>query len=101
MIIKAIFEKFHVAVPLCPSVFKYFLEQQPTLHDLEAYDPAIAAQMRYLLHMDDSSNVGIDFSDVLDGEAGNKTLDNNNREVSVVHCILSMGMNALYQFDGV
>ena len=41
MMVKAIAERIEVAVPLCPSVFKFFLGQAPTLHDLEAWDPSL------------------------------------------------------------
>jgi hypothetical protein len=81
MIIKAIFEKVHVSVPLCPSVFKFLLGQGPTLHDLEAYDPSLAAQLREILRMDDAASLYLDFSDFYEGEKGEQPLDNTNREV--------------------
>ena len=38
LMMKAIFERVSVAVPVCPSVFKHILEQPPTLLDLEVHE---------------------------------------------------------------
>eukprot|EP00052_Salpingoeca_macrocollata_P020217 m.169521 g.169521 ORF g.169521 m.169521 type:complete len:1013 (-) comp21196_c0_seq2:23-3061(-) len=80
VLIKAVFDAVEVPLPLCPSVFKFLLDKEPSLLDLESYDADLASHLRQVLSMEDAANLGMDFSDVLKGSEGDVMVTNENRQ---------------------
>eukprot|EP00040_Diaphanoeca_grandis_P033352 m.204173 g.204173 ORF g.204173 m.204173 type:complete len:1153 (-) comp32880_c2_seq2:143-3601(-) len=77
LLVKAIFDGISVPVRLAPSVFKYFLDQEPTLADLELFDPLMARSLRELLMLENASDYGFDFEEFGDGD---REVSNYNRQ---------------------
>ena len=104
MLGKAVFERIAVPAPLCPSVFKFLLGLQPSLHDLEvrgraavqpdsvqAYDSELGQQLRALLRMADVSALYLDFADICPpGPKADRPLDNDNRQEYVMLRVASV-----------
>eukprot|EP00750_Incisomonas_marina_P009279 INCI15882.1.p1 GENE.INCI15882.1~~INCI15882.1.p1 ORF type:complete len:987 (+),score=138.56 INCI15882.1:207-3167(+) len=80
LLVKAIFDGQPVPAPFAPSLYKYLLGVTPNLHDLAAYDPSLADQLRMLLDAEDAEDMGVDFEDV-GGECEEVTNENRARWV--------------------
>lgn len=86
LLVKAIFDGQPVPAPFAPSLYKYLLGVTPNLHDLAAYDPSLADQLRMLLDAEDAEDMGVDFEDV-GGECEEVTNDNRARCVLGTVCV--------------
>lgn len=78
MMAKAIFEGVSVTCPLCPAVFKFFLDLEPSMSDLDSFDSRLCTSLRDLLQIADASDLYLDFSDV--GGSPDTIVSNDNRE---------------------
>ena len=78
LLVKAIFDEIAVPVLLGLAVFKYFLDQEPSLSDLEQFDPSMVRSLRELLKLDDASLLCLDFSEF--GPGDDREVTNQNRK---------------------
>ena len=78
LLVKAIFDEISVPVRLGLAVFKYFLDQEPSLSDLEQFDPSMVRSLRELLKLDDASLLCLDFSEF--GPGDDREVTNQNRK---------------------